>query len=63
MVYFYQGWFKKPIRVIYAMLNERVEVWGTFTVFDFGQILTFLEMSLNLLPLAQDCLFMSFKHP
>ena len=42
---------------------ERGDFWSTFTVFGSGQFLTFPEMSLKLIPLPQEHLFIGFKHP
>jgi len=49
---------------VYFMLSncERDDFWSTFTVFDLGQFLTFPKMSLKLIPLSPDCLFIGFKH-
>ena len=52
------------VLLVYFMLSncERDDFWSTFTVFDFGQILTFPEMSLKLIPIPPDGLFIGFKH-
>ena len=60
-IFIKEGW-RNPL--VYFMLSnyERDDFCSTFTVFDFGQFLTFPEMSLTFILLPPDCLFIVFKH-